>query len=227
MRIVYELWRIAFDSTNGFWTVEINFILILCYVFPWKTEVCDLYVHFFVKKDVLGFDVAMCKAFFMKMANSSNELFENESCSFFWEDLRLVDEAEQFSVLGYFHDVVHDPVYFAIDRAIYSADIEVYNLNNVSMFCLQADLYLVYEHCQWFLFVPSLNVILLNFVIHYFYRHSLVIWEFQSHLDPGYWAIGYFENLPEPNLNSTLYFSSIVGQSSRYSMGRSRRNCIL
>jgi hypothetical protein len=83
MRIVYELWRIAFDSTNGFRTVEINFILILSYVFPRKTEVCDLYVHFFVKKDVLGFDVAMCKAFFMKMANSSNELFENESCSFF------------------------------------------------------------------------------------------------------------------------------------------------
>lgn len=70
------------------------------------------------------------------MTNTGEELFKDVAGSFLGESIGLVDKTEELSVLGYFHYVVHNSIYFSIDSSVYSADIEVDDLDYVFMFSL-------------------------------------------------------------------------------------------
>ena len=75
-------------------------------------------------------------------------------------------------------------------------------------------------------FVPPLAFSLLYLLVHYLDGHALVRQHIDSHFnsDLRQW---YFENLPEPSLKTTRYFSSITGHRSKYSWGRSRMQFIV
>ena len=117
----------------------------------------------------------MGKSLFVEVPDPSEQLFKDVAGGFFLEHFGLGSQSEELSVLGYFHDIVHDSVNFTVNSAVYSPHIEVNNLNYVSMFCLQTDPHLVQKHLQSFLLVPSLHVVLLYFMVHYLNGHSLVI----------------------------------------------------
>ncbi len=123
----------------------------------------------------------------MQVSDSCEQLFEDVPGSFFLEDLGLACEGKQLSVLGYFHNVIHDSIYFPVNGSIYSADIEVNNLNYVPMFCFEADFDLVEKHVESLLLVSPLHVVLLYLVVHYLNRHPLVVLQSQSHLHSSYY----------------------------------------
>ena len=174
----------------------VNFIFIRRNKLSWKTEVCDFDVHLLIQKNVLGFDVAVSEPLFVKMTYSPEQLFKDVSGSFLLEHFSLVYQTEQLSILGYFHHIIHYSVYFAVYGSVYSADIEVNYLNDIPMFCLQADLDLVQKHVEGFLLIPPLDIILLYFVIHYLNGYSLVIREFQSHFNSWYNKWGTWKIFP-------------------------------
>ena len=175
MWVINEFRGVTLYGTDGVRAVKVNFIFVRSYELAREAEVCDFDVHFLIKQDVLCFDIAMSESFFVKVTNSSEQLFKDVSGSFFLKHFSLVYQTKKLSVLGYFHDIIHYSIYFAVNCSIYSPDIEVNNLNYIPMFCFEADFDLVKKHVESFLLVSPLDVILLYFVIHDLNGHSFII----------------------------------------------------
>lgn len=66
---------------------------------------------------------------------------------------------------------------------------------------------------------------LVDAVVHDLDGHALVGGQVDGQFDPEWWE-GYCENRPKPSLKRTRYFSSMIGHSSMYSLGSSRRQFI-
>lgn len=80
---------------------------------------------------------------------------------------------------------------------------------------------LVKKHFEDFLFIAAFTFSFFDFLVHDLDGDSLVGLQIDSHLHP-YLAKKYLLKRPVPSLNTTLYFSSIIGQRSKYSWGSSR-----
>ena len=139
----------------------------------------------------------------------------------FAELLCLVDQTEKFTVFFDFHDVVEDAVDFAVGRTVDASDIEVDDLNDVSMFGLVAHLDLVEESLEDLLLIAAFAVGLADLLVHDLDGNTLVGQHIHRHLDSTS-THAYLLKRPRPNLNITRYFSSITGHWSRYSCGSSR-----
>lgn len=117
----------------------------------------------------------------------------------------MVDETEQLTVLFNFHDVVKDSLNFAIRSAVDPADIEVDDLNYIAMpgFVGHADF--VEKHFEDFLFIATLALSFLYFLVHDFDGDSLVSLQIDSHLD-SWLGSKYLLKRPVPSLKTTRYF---------------------
>lgn len=80
---------------------------------------------------------------------------------------------------------------------------------------------LIKKHFEDFLFVAALAFSFFYLLVHNLDGDSLVGLQIDSHLHPSL-ATKYLLKRPVPSLNTTRYFSSIIGQRSRYSWGSSR-----
>ena len=109
------------------------------------------------------------------MLECRDELFEDVPGCFLGELFGLTDEAEELPILLDFHDVVEDPLYFAIGGAVYTPHVEVDYLNNVSMFGLVGHFHFVEEELEALLFVGPLGVGFFDLLVHDFDSDSLVV----------------------------------------------------
>lgn len=134
--VVDEFGGVTLYGADGVRAVEVNFILVWGDKLAREPEISDLDVHFLIKQNVLCFDVAVGESLSVEVTDSCEQLFEDVSGSFFLEHFGLVYETEELTVLGYFHDIIHYSINFAVNGPINSPDIEVNNLNYIPMFCL-------------------------------------------------------------------------------------------
>ena len=109
------------------------------------------------------------------MLECGDKLFEDVSGCFLGELFGLTDEAEELAILLYFHDVVEDPLDFAVGGAVNAPHVEVDYLNNVSMFGLVGHLNFIEEDLQALLLVDPLGMGFFDLLIHYFDSDSLVV----------------------------------------------------
>ena len=117
----------------------------------------------------------MCYFAGVGVLECGDQLFEDVPGCFFGELFGLADEAEELAVLLYFHDVVEDPLDFAVGGAVNTSHIEVDYLNNVSMLGLVGHLDLVEEDLQALLLVGPLGVGFFDLLVHDFDSDSLVV----------------------------------------------------
>ena len=89
------------------------------------------------------------------MFDSCQELFEDVAGSFLSESLGLVNDSKQLAIFCNFHNVIEYSSDFSVDCTVDASDIEIYNLNNVSMFGLKANLDLIEEDGEGFLLIAS------------------------------------------------------------------------
>jgi hypothetical protein len=152
---------------------------------------------------------------------SLDELFKDGSSHFFWELLCLVDEAIEFAILFDFHDIVENALDLSVDRAVDPTDIEVNDLNYITMMSIMRHLHLVQKLLEGLQLVPSFALCLLDLLVHYLDGHTFIGHHINRHLHPVL-THKYFEKRPDPSLKTTRYFSSITGHRSRYYCGSSR-----
>ena len=96
----------------------------------------------------------------------------------------MVDEAVELTVLLYFHDVVENALNLSVDRAVDPTDIEVNDLNDITVMSIMRHLHLVQELLQSLQLVPSFAFSLFDLLIHYLDGHALVGHHINRHLHP-------------------------------------------
>ena len=86
----------------------------------------------------------------------------------------LGDESVKLSVLLYFHDIIKNALHLTIRGTIDTSDIEVNNLNYVSMLGLVRHLHLIQKLLKGLLLVSALGIALLYVLVHDLDSDSLV-----------------------------------------------------
>ena len=95
----------------------------------------------------------MGKSFTMEIFDSWQELFEDVAGSFLSENLRLVYNSKQLAILCNFHNIVKYSSNLSVDCTVYASDIKIYDLNNVSVFGLKANLDLIKKDGEGFFLI--------------------------------------------------------------------------
>lgn len=190
------------------------------------TKIYYFYVELGIKQNIFRFDVAVGNSVTVDVPEGRNELAEDVSRAFLTELFSLIYQPKQLSILLYFHDIVQYSLNFSISSAINTPEVEVYYLNDVAMSGLHRHFYFVQEGLEHSLLVAVLAVSFLHLFVQNFYGYALIRRQVYRHLDSDLVQI-YLENRPKPSLKRTLYFSSMTGQRSRYSLGRSRMQFIV
>lgn len=203
---VHKFRGIALDRANYIADIVCNFIADFIHVVASVPEVRYLDIHARVQQYILSFYIAMRDPPVVEVSQGRDELSENVSGRLLGKAVGLADDAEEFSALLYFHDVVEDAPDFSVESAADPAHVEVDDLNYVAMLPLKAHLHFVQEHVQNLGLVPPLDLRFVYFLVHDLDGHPFVRGEVDAHFDSKLREEEYLEKRPRPSLKSTLYF---------------------
>ena len=218
---VGDFWSVALEWSNSITHTIADRLSHLVYGVSGVPKINHFDIELWIEEDVFRLDITMGNSPPMSESESGDQLFEDVSCSSFWELFSLADESEEFPVLLNLHDIVEDPLYFPVGGSVDASHVEINDLNYITMPGLVRHPYLVQELLQHLLLVASLCLGFFDLLVHYLDGHSLVSDNIDAHLNSEL-QDSYFENLPVPSLKTTRYFSSMRGHSYRYSFGSSR-----
>ena len=95
----------------------------------------------------------------------------------------MIYYSEKFSVLLDLHHVVEDSLYFSVGSTVNATDIEIDDLNYISMFRFERHFHFVEKHLEYFLLIASLEFGLFDLLVHDFDCDALVGGKIDSHLN--------------------------------------------